>query len=195
MKKTIALLLIVFALISVQGAFAGQWNVDKAHTAVKFKVKHLLTNVWGEFTDYTAELEYDPANPTASTIKVVIDISSIDTGNEKRDQHLLSADFFNAAEFPTMTFISKEIKPMGNNKLKAKGNLTIRGETHMIELMVDGPSDPLDFMGTIKVGASAEAKINRTEWGLTWNRTLETGNLVVGEDVTIVIDAELDKVN
>lgn len=193
MKKYIALFVVVFALVSVQGAFAGEWNVDKVHTAVKFKVKHLLTNVWGEFTDYEAELNYDPANPTNSTIKVTINVNSIDTGVEKRDAHLASEDFFWAEKYPTMTFVSKKITAVGKNQLKVMGDLTIRGVTKEIELMVDGPSDPLDFMGTTKVAASASATINRTEWGLNWNRAIEAGNLVVGEDVTIVIDAELDK--
>ncbi len=195
MKKIMAILTVAFALFAVNAASAGEWTIDHSHTTVNFKVKHLLTNVWGEFTDYSAELHYDPENPTASTINVEIDVSSIDTGNEKRDGHLLSDDFFDAENHPKMTFTSKQIQPMGSNKLKVIGDLNMRGQAHSIELMIDGPSDPIQFMGMTKVAASAEATINRTEWGLMWNRTLETGGLLVGENVTIMIDAELDKAN
>ncbi len=193
MKKFIALFVVAFALVSVQGAVAGEWLVDKSHTAVKFKVKHILTNVWGEFTDYDAELNYNAENPNESSVKVTINVNSIDTGNEKRDGHLRSEDFFWAEKYPTITFQSKKITAVGQKQLKVLGDLTIRGVTKEIELMVEGPSDPINFMGTTKAAASAEAVINRTDWGLTWNKALEAGNLLVGEDVTIVIDAELDK--
>ncbi len=193
MKKIMVVAVVLLALVTVQSTYAADWGIDKAHSTVKFKVKHLLTYTWGEFTDYNAEIVYDRDHPMNSTVNVTINVNSIDTGNAKRDEHLLSADFFNAEMYPTMTFVSKQIKSAGKGKLKVTGDLTIAGVSKEIELMVDGPSDPINFMGTTKVGASAAGTINRTEWGLTWNKTLETGGLLVGENVTLIIDAELNK--
>lgn len=194
MRKLLILFTLIFALAATNAAHAEKWELDKAHTEVKFKVRHLLTDVWGEFTEYDASVIYDPENPSRSEVEVTVDVSSIDTGVEKRDQHLRSDDFFHVEKYPKMTFASKKVERVARQRHQITGDLTIRGVTREIVLNVGGPSAPIEFMGTTKVSAHAEATVNRTEFGLIWNRTLETGGLLVGEEVTIVIDAELNKV-
>lgn len=176
-------------------AQAATWKLDKAHTNVKFHVKHLMvTNVWGRFDTFDGTVNYDPEKPSEASVDVTIDTKSVDTDNEKRDNHLRSADFFEAEKYPEMTFKSTRVVKTDNG-LKVIGDLTIRGITHEIELLVEGPSQPISFRGSTKVAASATSTIDRTKWGLTWNRTLESGGVLVGDEVTIVIDAELDKVD
>jgi len=190
--KKLTLLFTAFMLLFVLNAEASEWQFDKAHSSIKFKVKHLFTNTWGEFKSYEGTIKYDPANLANSTVEITIDVSSIDTENEKRDGHLKSPDFFDVEKYPNMTFKSKQVKKASDG-ITVVGDLTIHGVTKEVILNVEGPSDPVVFMGMTKIAASATTKINRTDFGLTWNKVLETGNLLVGEEVTIIIDVELDK--
>jgi polyisoprenoid-binding protein YceI len=191
--KKVTFLLLVLAFAAFGTANAAEWKFDKAHSAIKFKVKHLLTNTWGEFKDYNGTISYDPENLDATKVIVTINPSSIDTENEKRDGHLRSPDFFDVETFPEMKFVSKGFRKTSDGA-KIDGYLTIHGVTKEVTLDVEGPSAPINFMGMTKIAASATTTINRTDFGLTWNKTLEAGNLLVGEDVTIMIDVELDKV-
>ncbi|MDP8206409.1 MAG: YceI family protein [Candidatus Electryonea clarkiae] len=180
-------------LMSVFPALSADWELDTSHSSMKFKVKHLMvSNVYGEFTNFTGNFQYDEANPQKAIIDVTVDMSSITTGNEKRDAHLKSADFFDIENFPEMTFESTRIKKAGKN-LKLIGALTMRGVTREIELLVDGPTEPVNMMGSIRVGASATGTINRLEWGVSWSKALETGAMVVSKEIDIIIDLELIK--
>lgn len=147
----------------------------------------------GEFTEYSGKISYDPAHPEQATVSVEIDANSIDTGNESRDDHLRSEDFFYAEKFPKITFVSKKVDVQGD-KMSIAGELTIRGISKEVTLDVDGPRGPVDMMGTEKIAATASTTINRFDYGLQWNRAIETGGVVVGKDVYILIEVELNKI-
>lgn len=196
MKKKISTLAAAAAIPAMLATpvSASTWELDQAHTNVKFKVKHLaVANVWGQFNEYSGTVKFDSENPTASSVTVTIDVASIDTDNEKRDGHLRSADFFEVDSYPTITFVSTKVLPQADG-LKVVGNLTIKDVTKEVILDVEGPSGPIDFMGTTKMAATASTKINRTDFNLTWNRALETGGVLVSEEVEIILDVELNEV-
>lgn len=181
---------IIFALSAV--ASASTWEADKEHTSIGFKVKHLMiSKVYGNFDDFTINLEYNEGDVPRSTLNVSIDVASIDTDNEKRDAHLKSPDFFDVENFPMMNFISKRIKQTDDG-LVIIGDLTLHGITKEVTLDVEDLTEPMKGpWGNLRMGASATAKINRTDFGLKWNMPLETGGLLVGEEVDILIDVEL----
>lgn len=183
--------------LATSAAFAASstWDIDAYHSTVGFKVKHMMiTNVTGSFDKFTGTIEADEADLTKSKVNVSIDMASVNTGVGKRDDHLRSADFFDVAKFPTMTFVSKSVKVLGKDKLQVTGDLTLHGVTKSVVLEVEGPSAAIkDPMGNTKRGASAVAKINRKDFGLTYNAVLETGGVAVGEEVTILLELELTK--
>lgn len=184
---------IVFTLPAA--ASAGSWAIDTDHSNVGFKVRHMMvSNVKGEFGKYSGKVEIDDKDVTKSKVEVVIDTASINTGVAKRDEHLKSAEFFDVAKYPTMTFVSKTVKKAGANKLKVYGYLTLHGVTKEAVLDVEGPTKAFkDPWGNIKRGASATARINRKEFGLTWNAAIESGGVAVGDEVTIALEMELLK--
>jgi polyisoprenoid-binding protein YceI len=165
------------------------YAADKTHATIGFAVKHLvISKVRGHFGEFDASLELDPENNLVSA-KAVIEVDSIDTANEKRDEHLRAADFFNAEEYPEITFVSKGVEVReGENVIIA--DFTIRDVTKEIALpyVITGPIQ--DPWGNTKIGFQASATINRTDYGLTWNKALETGGVVVGEDVELSIEME-----
>lgn len=174
-------------------ANAAQWDLDKVHSRVGFTARHMMvSNVHGEFTDYDATIELDPKDPTKLSINATININSIDTRNEQRDNHLKSPDFFDAANHPTITFKSKKTTTVADGKYKVTGDLTIRGTTKEVTLDVEGLNTTIaDPYGNTRAGASASAKINRQDFGLTFNAVMEAGGLVVSNDVTIDLEIEL----
>lgn len=176
-------------------AFAADYEIDAAHASAQFSVRHLMvSNVKGVFSNVKGTVTYDPANPSASKVEATIDAATVDTRNGKRDDHLKSADFFDVAKFPLLKFVSKKVEQPQPGKLKVTGDLTIHGVTKEVVLDVDGPTDEIkDPWGNLKRGASATAKVNRKDFGLTWNKALETGGVVVGDDVEITIELELQK--
>lgn len=185
--------LTVALLFSATAAFAASYTVDNVHSQVHFKVDHLMiSSVRGEFNDYTASIEADPATRTVTAVKAAIKTASIDTRNEKRDEHLRSPDFFNAAEHPEMTFESTRVVGKGDD-ITVYGNLTIRGTTREIALKGSFAGEVKDPWGNTKAGFEAKGKINRQDFGLTWNKVLETGGLVVGDDVEIGLEIEAQK--
>lgn len=193
MKRTMTFLLFALALLAGSVAHAADWDFDRPHTQIKFKVKHLaVAYVWGQFHQYEGKISYDPSKPMDTSVSVSIDVNSIDTGNETRDNHLRSEDFFYVEKYPKMTFVSKKVTVNGG-KMKIIGDLTIRGIAKEVTLDVDGPRGPVNMMGTSKIAATATTSINRTDYGLLWNRAIETGGVVVGDMVDIIIDAELNK--
>ncbi|MEO8736266.1 MAG: YceI family protein [Edaphobacter sp.] len=167
------------------------YAIDPTHSAVHFSVRHMmLSNVRGEFTKISGTVKFDPANPASSSIEAAIDTTSIGTRDPQRDVHLKSADFLDVEKFPAITFKSKQIvlQPDG---AKVTGDLTIHGVTREITLDVEGPTSEIkDPWGMQRVGASATAKLSRKEFGLVWNAALETGGVMVGDEVKITIDVE-----
>jgi polyisoprenoid-binding protein YceI len=174
---------------------SNQWIVDASHSNAGFSVRHMMiTNVRGEFHKLEGKVTWDAASPEATQIEASIDVASINTRDEKRDGHLKSADFLDAEKFPKLTFKSKSVKAKGKENLSVTGDLTIHGVTKEVVLDVDGPSAPsTDPFGNVRVGATATTKIKRDDFGLTWNAALETGGVLVGNDVTITIDISLIK--
>lgn len=165
---------------------------DAAHTAVHFSVRHMMvSNVRGEFRKTSVTVKYDPDNPANSSVEATIDASSIATRDDQRDAHLKSADFLDVEKYPTITFRSTKIQlHTGGGKLT--GNLTIHGVTHEITLEVEGPTPEIkDPWGKQRIGASATGKLSRKDFGLNWNSTLETGGVLVGDEVKIAIDVEV----
>ena len=195
MKNFITTVSTIIALVLPVFAAASSWTIDQDHSNVGFKVKHLMvSNVKGEFRNFNGTLEIDDKDVTKSKVVVNIDTPSITTGVTKRDEHLKSHDFFDVARFPAMTFVSKRVQKAGNDKLKVYGNLTLHGVTREVVLDVDGPTNAYkDPWGNIKRGASATARINRKDFGLTWNKAIESGGVMVGEEVIISLEVELLK--
>ncbi|HZC59216.1 MAG TPA: YceI family protein [Chthoniobacterales bacterium] len=168
------------------------WNLDPAHSQVDFKVKHMMiSNVKGTFHGLTGTLIQDPANPNRCHVEATVDISTIDTGDPQRDAHLKSADFFEHETHPVMTFKSTRVEKKGEEEYLVTGDLTMHGITKQITFHVEGPSAPAkDPWGNTRIGLSATARINRKEFDLNWNAALETGGILVGEDVQITLDAQ-----
>lgn len=188
-------LLAPLALVAAVSSFADApaYQIDSAHSSASFSIKHLMvTNVRGQFSKVTGTVKYDRQNPASSFVDATIDVSTIGTQEEKRDAHLKSADFFDTARFPTMRFVSKRVMPAGPGKLKLLGDLTIHGVTRQVTLDVDGPAPEMkDPWGMARTGASATTRISRKDFGLTWNKALETGGVVVGDEVLIAVDVAL----
>jgi len=168
------------------------WNLDPAHSVVEFKVKHMMiSNVKGTFGKASGVLNYDEANPGAASIEATVDVTSIATGDAQRDAHLKSGDFFDVEKFPAMSFKSFKVRPEDGI---VEGELTIKGVTKTVRFEVEGPTAPgKDPWGNTRVAVEATAKISRKEFGLTWNAALETGGVLVGDEVTITIDAQFVK--
>ncbi|HEX7064237.1 MAG TPA: YceI family protein [Bacillales bacterium] len=168
------------------------WKVDSAHSSLDFSVKHMMiSKVKGTFHDFGASVEADPADLTDANIQFTVDVSSVDTRNKDRDGHLKSDDFFNVEEYPEMTFQSTNITKKGDGEYDVTGDLTIRGTTNpaTFDLTFEGQSkDPMS--GNQVVGFSGEGTINRSEYGLTWNAALETGGVLIGDEVKIFIEIE-----
>jgi len=167
------------------------YAIDPAHSAVHFSVRHMmLSNVRGEFTKLSGTVKVDSDNPANSSIDATIDTTSINTRDSQRDTHLKSADFLDVEHFPTISFRSRQIQ-LQQDGAKVTGDLTIHGVTREITLDVEGPTSEIkDPWGKQRVGASATAKLSRKDFGLTWNAALETGGVMVGDEVKITIDVE-----
>ena len=193
MKRIIAAFSTLIALALPALALASTWTIDPDHSNVGFKVKHLMvSNVKGSFEKFTGSVDINDKDITKSKVEVSIDTNSITTNLQKRDEHLRSADFFDVAKYPTMTFVSKKVAKAGKDKLKVTGDLTLHGITKEVVLNVEGPSkESKDPWGNTRKGATATTKINRKDFGLTWNAALETGGVVVGEEVTITLEVEM----
>ena len=172
---------------------AAMYDIDSAHTSAQFAIRHfMISTVRGDFRKVTGTVNLDEKDVTKSTVEATIDVASINTGNEKRDGHLRSPDFFDVAKYPTMTFKSKKIQNAGEGKFKITGDLTLRGTTKEVVLDFEGNLTPIkDPTGKTRIGGMATTKLNRKDFGLTWNKSLETGGVLVGDDVTITIDTEM----
>ena len=173
-----------------------KYQIDPAHSSAQFSVRHMMiSNVRGEFTKVSGTITYDPDSPQDSTVEATIDAASISTGDAQRDAHLKSADFLDVEHFPTITFRSKEITKSGDGG-KIKGDLTVHGVTREVVLDVEGPSlEVKDPYGNLRIGASATTKISRNDFGLKWNSALETGGVLIGDELKINIDVEAIRQN
>jgi polyisoprenoid-binding protein YceI len=167
------------------------FSIDKAHSEVGFGVKHMMiSTVRGKFTRFDADVQLDPAHVEAAQVTARVEAASIDTGEEKRDGHLRSADFFDAEKYPTLTFTSTSVKRSGED-IEVTGNLKIKDQEHAITLKgeLTGPSK--DPWGSTRVGLSLTGEIEREKWNLGWNQALEAGGVLVGKKVKLSIEAEL----
>jgi polyisoprenoid-binding protein YceI len=187
--------LVTLILLIPQFALAENWKIDPAHTAVEFKIKHLMISwVKGTFTDVQGAVIFDEAEPEKAAINVQIATASVDTGNKKRDDDLRSPNFFDAASYPVMSFVSKEVVVANGILTQINGELTLHGETRPVTLEVkDFSQTVVDPWGNTRRGASAATTINRKDFGLTWNKALEAGGVVVGDEVRISLEVELIK--
>ena len=171
------------------------WNIDPIHSTAQFKVKHMMiSNVKGEFTKISGKLELDPSNITKSHVEASIDATSINTREADRDTHLKSADFLDVEKFPNLTFNSTRISKEGEGELSVEGELTMHGVTRKVVFEVEGPSAAAkDPSGNTRIGLSATTRVNRKDFGLNWNAVLEAGGILVGEEVTIILDVQFIK--
>ncbi|MBP7962403.1 MAG: YceI family protein [Caldilineaceae bacterium] len=170
------------------------WQIDSSHSHIQFSVRHMMiSRVKGTFETFSGTVALDEANPANTVVNVSIEAASINTRDAQRDGHLQSPDFLDAATFPTLTFVSTKVEKTGTNHAKLYGDLTIQTVTRPVVLDVEYVGQAKSPWGTVSAGFSASTKINRKEWNLTWNQALETGGLLVGEEIAIEIDLELVK--
>ncbi|MGB2897743.1 MAG: YceI family protein [Candidatus Acidiferrum sp.] len=184
------------AALSLPAAAANSnWQIDPAHSSAQFSVRHMaISTVRGAFSKVTGSVVFDDKDISKSTVEVTIDANSVDTRVPDRDNDLRSEKFFDVAHYPSITFKSKRVEQVAPGKLKVTGDLTIRGTTKEVVLDVEGPTAPVkDPWGNTRNAATATTKINRQDFGVKWNATLDNGGVVVGDDVSIIIDVELVK--
>jgi polyisoprenoid-binding protein YceI len=195
LQKTLSFALASALVLVSAGALASDWDIDAGHSRVGFGIRHMMVStVHGTFAKFTGTVNLDDADVTKSKIHVDIDATSITTANDKRDEHLRSPDFFDTAHFPKLTFDSTRIEKLGADKLNVTGNLTIRNVTKPVVLAVTGLTGEVkDPWGGTRRGATATTKINRKDFGLGWNKALEAGGVVLGDEVTIELELELAK--
>ena len=171
------------------------WNIDPSHSAAEFKVKHMMiANVKGHFSKVSGALTLDESDLGKSHIEASIDAASIETREAQRDAHLRSADFLDVEKFPTLSFKSERVSVVRDGELAVEGDLTIHGVTRKAVFTVEGPTPPTkDPWGNTRLAVSGTTKVNRKDYGLTWNAALETGGILVGEEITITLDVEFVK--
>ena len=177
-----------------QTASTAPWQIDVAHSQIEFAVKHMMVSTTkGRFTGFNGTVAYDAANPTATAVDVTIEAASIDTRQEQRDAHLRGPDFFDAEKWPTLRFVSRRVESVGAGEYRLIGDLTIRDVTRAVALEVSVEGTGKNPWGQEVVGFSATGTIDRTAFGLLWNQALETGGILVGNEIKISIDLELNR--
>ena len=193
MNRRFASFALVSSLLATQALAADTYVFDKVHSEASFQVRHMVTKVRGKFADFAGTIKLDAAKPEASSVEFTITAASIATGDEKRDKHLRSSDFFDVEKFPELTFTSSTIKTTGKDAYDVTGALTIHGVSKQVTL-------PVTFLGFVKspwgderAGFETGIKLNRKDYGLVWNKTLETGGLLVGEEVEVAVNVEAVK--
>lgn len=196
MKSWISKTVITLALLVMLPvlAHADTWQIDPAHTNVEFTVRHMMiSNVKGQFQKTAGTITVNGSDAASAQIDATIDASSVDTRVERRDMHLKSPDFLDVAKYPTITFKSTKVEADGPNKWKVTGDLTLHGVTKPVVVDVESSGAPVSMGGKTHAGASATTKIKRSDFGLTWNKALEAGGVMVGDEVAISIDVEAIK--
>ncbi|NDQ58499.1 MAG: polyisoprenoid-binding protein [Acidipila sp.] len=195
MKKLLQVVALLAAFALPSFAQVNSYDVDPAHSAAQFSVRHLgISTVRGQFSKVTGKIQVDEKDATKSQIDVTIDVNTLDTREPNRDKDVKSENFLDAAKYPAMTFKSKNISAVTDGKLKMTGDLTIHGVTREVTFDVDGPSPAIkDPWGNLRRGAQATAKINRKDFGVSWNKVMDNGGMVVGDELTITIDLEMTR--
>ena len=168
------------------------WTIDNAHSQIQFTVRHMMiSNIHGGFEKFSGTIDFNEEDPVRSLLSVQIEGASLNTKEPKRDEHLRSADFFNVAQYPYMTYKSKSMQQADATHGRIIGDLTIRDVTREVVLDVEYAGQAKSPWGTVSAGFSAQTKINRQDWNLTWNKALETGGVLVGDEIKINIDLEV----
>ena len=193
MRRALTYALSLALLLPVVAAAAPVvYKVDSDHSGVSFTIRHFVSNVPGRFKDFDGVIKYDAQNPPASSVNFTIQAASIDTDNADRDNHLRGADFFEVEKFPTLTFSSTSVKAVDSDTLEVTGDLTMKGQTKKVTV-------PVELLGSVKTPRGEKAgfetafKLDRKEYGITWNRALDTGGAILGDEVKINISIEADR--
>lgn len=181
--------------VAVPQTSTSTWNIDPVHSVAEFKVRHMMiSNIKGQFTGVSGTLTLDDSNIANSRVEATIDAATITTRDAQRDAHLQSAEFLDVQKFPKLEFRSTKVKSKGEGLLEIDGLLTIHGVTRDVTFKVEGPTPATkDPWGHTRIGISAETKINRKDYGLIWNTTLETGGVLVGDEIAITLDVQFVK--
>lgn len=191
MKRSMGLAVLA-AVGMAQGAWGATWSLDADHTAAEFSVKHMMvSNVKGQFSKVTGTVNLDEKAPARSSVEATIDATTVDTRQPKRDAHLKSADFFDVAKYPTLSFKSTSVKKVGKDHFRVTGDLTLHGVTKPVVLDTQVTPPTKDPWGNTRRGLHATTKIDREDYGLKWNQALEAGGVLVGKEVQITIDGEM----
>jgi polyisoprenoid-binding protein YceI len=195
MNRIMRILAIAAICLITSPAMASTWTIDPDHSNVQFKIRHLMiSDVKGTFGKVKGAIRMEEKDVTQSAVDVIIEIDSINTGVAKRDAHLKSDEFFDAAKYPTMTFVSGKVTQIEKGRMKILGVLTIHGISREVVLDVEGPTNEIkDPWGNTRCGASATTKINRTDFGLTWNKSMESGGMMIDDTVFINLEIEMIK--
>ena len=187
-------LLVAAVAVSLMAGFAVTapvtYKIDPAHTEVGFDIRHIFTKVHGRFTRFSGTIVHDAQNLAASRVEAEIEAASISTDNERRDQDLRSPNFFSVDSFPKLTFASKSVTAGSNGSLLVNGDLTMHGVTRPVTLTANFLGSGPAMGGVVRAGFEASTRVNRKDWGITWNRTLDNGGLLLGEDVGIILNVE-----
>jgi polyisoprenoid-binding protein YceI len=193
MSRRFAVLAVAALASAVPALAAEKYEFDKSHTTVSFQVRHIFTWMTGVFGEFSGSIQVDKANPAASAVEFTIQAKSVDTNDAKRDEHLRTADFFDVANHPTITFKSTSVKPAGADKYEVTGDLTLRGVTKRVTLPVAFLGAGKDPWGNEKMGFEIATTLNRKDYGINWNKTLDQGGVVVGDEVRVQIGVEANK--
>jgi len=189
-RRLAVLSLCLLLSAGIASAAAETYKIDGAHSSVGFSIRHFFSKVPGRFKTYEGTITLDPKDLSKATVSVTIDTASIDTAVADRDKHLVSPDFFDAAKYPKITFTSTEVVPRGPNKATVKGNLTMKGVTRPVTLEADILGFSPDPWGGYRGGFEAKTTINRQDFGISWNKVVEGGGMVLGDDVEILLNIE-----
>jgi polyisoprenoid-binding protein YceI len=187
--------LLVLILLAPMTVSAATWDINPDHSSIQFQVRYMgVVNVKGSFDKFQGTVKLDEKNPAKSSVHISIESASINTGVEKRDAHLRTDDFFDCPKHPTITFKSTKVISAGKGKLKVIGELAMLGATREVVLEVDGPTPEIkDPWGNFRRGATARTALNRKDFGMTWNKVLDTGGIMIADQVTIIMEVELLK--
>jgi polyisoprenoid-binding protein YceI len=180
-------------LLSVPAVAADSYTIDRAHSEALFKIRHLVSHVSGRFKQFSGTIQIEPDAAEASSVKLVIEAASIDTDNDRRDQHLRSEDFFWVEKHPEITFTSSAIRPASGSRYIVTGTLTMRGVSKQIELPVDFLGFVKDAWGNDKAGFSLQTTINRKDFGIEWNQALDQGGFVLGDEVQVEFNIQAQR--
>jgi len=192
--KTNKLTFLAVAALAAAPAFAADtWTVDKAHSETLFSIKHLVSRVSGRFNDFSGTIVGDAASPASSSVEFTINAGSVDTSDAKRDAHLKTPDFFDTANHPSITFKGTKVTPAGTNKYNVEGALTMHGVTKTVTLPVEFLGFVKDPWGNDRAGFAIETTLNRKDFGIVWNKALDAGGFVLGDDVKVMINLETVK--